>query len=90
MIRFEKIVEDGDSVYCPVFICQQCGRPIQGPGLITWDGFDRPDGYDKPTFVALHKGACDRAYGRPVPWRDLSEFLSQLSYNTAHPFEADR
>jgi hypothetical protein len=59
MIRF---IED-DGLLCPVFICAQCGLPIQGPGLITWNWGEE----DNPTFIGLHKGECDRAYGRPIP-----------------------
>jgi hypothetical protein len=88
LIRFENI----DGLTCLVFICAQCRQPIQGSeaGLIQWDN------YDNPTFTALHKGPdkpCtwqwDRDHGRDswTGWRDLDQFLIQLSNSTRHPFE---
>jgi hypothetical protein len=92
MITFREL----DGAYCPVFICDECGEPIQGDqrGLIQWND------YVGPTFTALHKGPwmpCSRSWesrhggrGSWIGWRELSTFIDQLSYNTAHPFTQDQ
>jgi hypothetical protein len=90
MIKFE----DFDGLFCPVFICAECGEPIQGDrrGLIQWNS------YDEPTFTVLHKGPtmpCSRIWeakhGRDswIGWRELTTFADQLSHNTKHPFDEE-
>jgi hypothetical protein len=55
VIRFEVV----DGLLCLVFICAQCGKPISGQdGIVQWDG------YDEPTFTALHKGP-----DKPCTWQ---------------------
>jgi hypothetical protein len=39
------------------FVFAQCSRPIHRDGIVAWDN------YERPTFIALHKGVCDHAYG---------------------------
>jgi hypothetical protein len=86
-------LEDYDGALCPVFICEQCDQPIQGPeqpGLIQWNDWEKPT-----SFTTLHKGPhmpCSRQWEREhgkdwKGWRPLDKFLAQLSYNTQHPFE---
>ena len=86
-IKFEEI----DGLYRPVFVCAECGQPIQGhgAGLIRWDR------YDEPTFTVVHKNPCswqwERKHGQRLkPSRELETFLSQLSLNTRHPFGEDQ
>jgi hypothetical protein len=83
-----EFVELPGGVLAPVFRCAECGELIQGRGIIQWDS------YAHPNFVVLHKlTGCSAAYdykhgGRSCwkGWRDLDEFLAQLSRNTTEPW----
>ena len=53
-------IEIQDNLYCPGFICEQCGEPIDGPGNFEWRIGDKGKPVDGMIYFT-HKH-CTRAF----------------------------
>jgi hypothetical protein len=62
--------------------CETCGKKIDrhAPGIVVFrDGEPGEDGHRRAS--AIHKGACDTAATRELPWQDLDIFLRDIVMN---------
>jgi hypothetical protein len=62
---------EGPDIFCPVFLCDACRRPITDhrDGIFSWS-----ESGDQPRH--FHKGACDPGERY---WDELDHFGGQLS-----------
>lgn len=89
-----------EAMTCPAIVCDYCGGVITGEGNVEWCRRKSERTFVTSPFYFTHKGCsrqCTSVLRRHYPhqegwsaaWRDIGEFLAQLSFNFEHSFEND-
>lgn len=80
--------EDKPPMYCPMFLCDVCGKQITDAQMALYKWEDDEERNPKAgTFIMAHKGICDQTHNlrhdaQAWPWDEFTTLLGLLINNS--------